>query len=151
MSVRACVDLFGIFETAIGERGILLAVELIADGEAGGEPAGKIGTDRSTRRLGNIHRTVANIEGRKRIARFGIPGLLEAVRLLGKRPNVVLGNQAVGRVVSPAAIAGGRGGVAFPVIVPVLGVVHLVGKILLGMTPHLQEPLDAELCLGAEV
>jgi hypothetical protein len=127
------------------------AVELIANREVRGEPARKVRTDQSISRRRYIHRTIANIESCEWVAGFGITGLEVVVSGLGKGPDVVLCNQAVGRVVSPATIACGGCGVAFSVVVPILGVVDLVGERLRPVAPHLQQPCKTEFGFGAEV
>ena len=144
-------NIFGILQALIRSRWICAAVKLITQCEIRHQTAREIWTDRRSRGTGHEHRTIADKERCVRIARFRISSLAESIGRLRQSPDVVFGDQAVRSGIASAAVAGGRTGIAFAVIIPVLAVIHLVVQGSRPIIPHLHQPVDSELRFIAEV
>src|SRR6202050_3449027 len=150
-SIRERKNILRILEALIRQGKVCAAVELVAQGKIRRQTAGQIWTDWRTRQAGHVHRAIADKECRVRIARFPISGLLKFVSRLGGGPNVVLGDQAVWRVMGSAAVAGGGTRIALAVVIPILRVVHLVVQRLGFVVPHLHQTVDTTLRFVREV
>src|SRR6516225_6120278 len=128
-----------------------LVIQLVAHRKCGGEATREIGTDARSRWSRYKYRTMANEEGSVGIAGLRVPRLIEVIRRLRERPDVVLGDQAEGRCVCSATVSGGGCRIAFPVVVPLLSIVDLVVEGTRLVVPHLHQPTDAKICFVGEI